>query len=66
MRFGIVTYQIAYSSGMDKVCISTTDIQPAGIHCYSKDQILELIELAHNGMKAIYEAALSYFPKETS
>lgn len=65
MIFGIVTYNFAYSSGMDKVCISTTDIQPAAIHCYSKAQILELIAATHNGLKAIYEAALSYFPKES-
>lgn len=63
MIFGIVTYQFAYSSGMDKVCISTTDIQPAGIHCYSKAQILKLIRSTDNGLKAIYETALSYFPK---
>lgn len=62
MRFGIVTYRIAYFSEKDKVCISTVDIQPASIRCYTKAEILELIEQAQNGLKDIYQAALSKFP----
>lgn len=65
MRFGIITYQIAYFSERSKVCISTTDIEPAPIRCYTKTEILELITETHNGLKAIYEAALAKFPKET-
>lgn len=62
MRFGIVTYQITYSSEMNKVCISTTDVQPASIRFYSRDELTELIASEHNGLKEIYEKALSYFP----
>lgn len=62
MKFGIITYQFTYSAEMEKVCISTTDIQPAGIHWYTRDEILELIASTDNGLKEIYQAALRYFP----
>lgn len=64
MRFGIVTYQIAYFSERGKVCISTTDIEPAPIRCFTRDEILALIAETHNGLKAIYQTALNYFPAE--
>lgn len=61
MKIGIVTYEIAYSSETNKVCISTTDTQPAGLHWYTRDQIVELIAL--NGThRELYESALRYFP----
>lgn len=65
MIFGIVDYQFVYNASSKKVCISTTSIQPAATHWYTRDQILELIAATHNGLKDIYEAALSYFPKES-
>lgn len=64
MKFGIIDYQIAYSSEKSKVCISSSDTQPAVTHWYTRDQILELIETADDGRKEIYQAALKAFPEE--
>lgn len=66
MKFGMLDYQIAYDAIKGRVCISSSDTHPAITHWFTRDQILELISIADDGRKAIYEAALKEFPKETN
>ena len=61
MKFGNVTYKIAYNSKLNKVCISTMDMTPAKIYCYTRQELNDLIAGAYDFRKEIYQKALEYF-----
>lgn len=62
MLFGIIQYDLNYIPMIDKVCISTRDIIPTPIACYTKQELETLSCSGYEGLRCIYIRALEYFP----